>query len=220
MDAYYTWGKALSLGGVNDVNNVAQGNQQDPYNLRGSIGPQSGDIAHLFVMNYSYALPTAGAIRSSGIANAVLGGWSLDGILQKRSGLPVNVLAGLDLVRNQRTQGDRPNLVAGVNPYLQQGLQFFDKNAFDSQTPFNQRVYGNLGFNALRGPRGFTWDAALHKDFRLLERHIVSVRLEAFNLLNHVVFNNPVNTVTSPQFGLITGGSAGRAFQLAAKYMF
>ena len=105
MDAYYTWGKALSLGGVNDVNNVSGGNQQDPYNLRGSIGPQSGDVSHLFSLNYSYAIPTGAALRNMAIANAVVGGWSLDGILQKRSGFPVNVLAGLDLVRNQRTAG-------------------------------------------------------------------------------------------------------------------
>jgi hypothetical protein len=220
MDAYYTWGKALSLGGVNDVNNVANGNQQDPYNLRGSIGPQSGDVSQLFSLNYSYAIPTGAAIRNSGIANAIAGGWSLDGIMQKRSGLPVNVLAGLDLVRNQRTAGDRPNLVSGVDPYQGQGLQWFNKAAFDSQTPYNQKVYGNLGFNALRGPGGFTWDAALHKRFKVTEQHSITLRLEAFNLLNHVVFSNPTATVTSPQFGLITSGSSGRAFQLAAKYMF
>lgn len=220
LDAYYTWAKALSLGGVNDVNNNGLGNQQDPYNLRGSIGPQSGDIANLFVMNYSYALPVGGLIQHSATGRTVLGGWSLDGILTKRSGLPVNVLAGLDLVRNQRTQGDRPNLVSGVDPYLRQDLQWFNKAAFDAQTPYNQRVYGNLGFNALRGPGACTWDASLHKQFRFLERQSLTFRVEAFNVLNHVVLNNPVNTVTSPQFGLITGGSSGRAFQLAAKYLF
>jgi hypothetical protein len=220
MDAYYTFGKALSLGGVNDVNNVAQGNQQDPYNLRGSIGPQSGDLSHLFSLNYSYAIPAGAAIRNSVIANAIAGGWSLDGIMQKRSGLPVNVLAGLDLVRNQRPAGDRPNLVPGVDPYQAQGLQWLNKAAFDSQTPYNQKVYGNLGFNAVRGPGGFTWDAALHKRFKVTERNSITLRLEAFNLLNHIVFSNPVASVTSPQFGLITSGSSGRAFQLAAKYMF
>jgi hypothetical protein len=35
-----------------------------------------------------------------------------------------------------------------------------------------------------------------------------------------VVFNNPVSTLTSPQFGLITSGSSGRAFQLALTYAF
>jgi len=81
-------------------------------------------------------------------------------------------------------------------------------------------LFGNLGFNALRGPGGFTWDAALHKQFKVTEKHSITLRLEAFNLLNHVVFSNPTATVTSPQFGLITSGSSGRAFQLAAKYMF
>jgi hypothetical protein len=221
FDAYYTFAKTLSYGLADNSNNIANNATQDVYNMRASYGPVDGDIRHLFIMDYAWQIPVGGAIRNSALANAALGGWSLDGIMTIRSGLPLNVLAGLDLVRNQRITGDRPSLVAGVDPYAHgSALQYLNPAAFDAQTPYNQHVYGNLGYNALTGPGGFIWDTALHKTFRLYERHSLTFRAEAFNVLNHVVFNNPVNTVTTPQFGQITSGSSGRALQLALKYVF
>ena len=221
FDAFYTFGKTLSYGLANDSNNIANNGVQDVYNFRNSDGPVDGDIRHLFVTDYAWQIPVGAAVRNSNAMNAILGGWSMDGIMTVRSGVPLNVLAGLDLVRNQRPTGDRPNIVPGVNPYAHGStLLYLNSAAFDAQTPYNQHVYGNLGYNALIGPGGFSWDTALHKTFRLYEQHTLTFRAEAFNVLNHVVFNNPVNTVTSPQFGQITSGSAGRAFQLALKYAF
>jgi hypothetical protein len=222
LDVYYTFGKTLSYGLANDSNNIANNNVQDVYNFRGSYGPADGDIRHLFVADHAYRIPAPGAVRQSAIGKAALDGWSLDGILMYRTGFPLNVLAGLDLVRNQRTTGDRPNLVPNVDPYIRNTntLLWLNAAAFDAQTPYNQHVYGNLGYNALFGPGGFSYDAALHKAFQVHEGHKVTFRFEAFNIFNHVIFNNPVNTVTSPQFGLITSGSSGRAFQLALTYAF
>ena len=134
----------------------------------------------------------------------------------------MNVFSGLDLVRNQRTTGDRPNLVAGANPYIRNTntLLWLNASAFDNQTPFNSRQYGNLGYNALFGPGAFTYDAALHKAFRITEGSTLTFRGEAFNIFNHEVFNLPVNTLTNPQFGLITSGTPGRKVQLALTYAF
>jgi hypothetical protein len=70
------------------------------------------------------------------------------------------------------------------------------------------------------GPGGFTYDAAIHKAFRITETSSLTFRGEAFNIFNHEVFNLPVNTLTNPQFGLITSGSPGRKVQLALTYAF
>jgi hypothetical protein len=176
----------------------------------------------VFVLNHSYLLPTAAFAQHSGLGRGFLGGWSLEGIMTKRSGFPLNVLSGLDLVRNQRITGDRPDLVAGMNLYIRNmsSLLWLNVAAFDNQTPYSNRLYGNLGYNALFGPGGFTYDLALHKAFRITETSTLTFRGEAFNTLNHVVFNNPVNTLTSPQFGQITSGSRGRKVQLALTYAF
>jgi outer membrane receptor protein involved in Fe transport len=70
--------------------------------------------------------------------------------------------------------------------------------------PAAQGRYGNLGFDALRGPARFGFDFALHKMFSIAERHKFTFRAETFNLLNHPIFNLPVNRVSSPTFGFIT----------------
>ena len=110
----------------------------------------------------------------------------------------------------------------GVDPYIENSntLQWLNPAAFDNKTPAAQHRYGNLGFAALRGPSRFGFDFALHKTFSICERHKVTFRAEAFNLLNHPIFNLPVNKVSSPTFGQITNGGAGRNVQLALKYMF
>jgi hypothetical protein len=92
--------------------------------------------------------------------------------------------------------------------------------AFDTTTPKKQLRYGNLGFNALRAPSRFSFDFALHKTFHLYEKQTLTFRMEAFNALNHPIFNIPVRLVSSPTFGQITSAGDGRNVQLALKYVF
>ena len=83
-----------------------------------------------------------------------------------------------------------------------------------------QKRFGNLGFNAVWGPTAFSLDAGLHKTFDLTEKQHLTLRIEAFNALNHLTLGNPNTTLNSATFGLITSVGAPRAFQLALKYVF
>jgi hypothetical protein len=62
----------------------------------------------------------------------------------------------------------------------------------------------------------------LHKDIKTPynEKHLLSIRFEAFNALNHPTWGTPNLTTTSSTFGRITGTGAMRQLQLAAKYHF
>ncbi len=110
----------------------------------------------------------------------------------------------------------------GVNPYIENlnTLQWLNPAAFDNKTPATQHRYGNLGFDALRGPSRLKFDFALHKTFHVREKQTLTFRAEAFNILNHTILNLPVKQVSNPTFGQITNGSDGRNVQLALKYMF
>ena len=219
---YYAWAHAMSYYGA-DGNIGLDSSVQDPSNIRGSYGPKNSDLRHSEVLVASYALPTAHFASNSALPKAFLRGWTVEAIQNARSGLPVNVLAGADLVGTQTTTGVRPDLVGGVNPYVRNRstLQWLNRSAFDIATPAAQHRYGNLGYNALRGPSAFTFDFALHKTFNITERQLLTFRAEAFNLFNHAVFNAPDATFASPTFGFITtAASDGRNIQLALKYRF
>jgi len=119
-----------------------------------------------------------------------------------------------------RDSADRPDRVPGVNPYGSGGLQWLNPLAFDINTPAAQHRYGNLGYNALRGPSAFTFDFAVHKTFNITESQTITFRAEAFNVFNHEIFNAPDSNVSSPTFGQLQTGSDGRNVQLALKYHF
>ena len=168
----------------------------------------------------SYALPSFAG--TSNLASGFLSGWNIQVIQGERSGLPINVLAGVDEAGIKTAGVQRPDLVPGVDPYIRNWgtLQWLNPAAFDSKTPASQLRYGNLPFNALRGPSRFTLDLALHKMFNLRRKQTMTFRVEAFNALNHPTFNLPDSRLSSPTFGLITSAGDGRNVQLALKYEF
>src|SRR6185369_8177280 len=153
---------------TNRVNNVGWDYDQ---------GYNNFDVRHTFNLSALYNVPGSGAIT---------GGWSLGGIAQARSGLPVEVLIGRNdivyvdgagnaflnpaadrtavvntpgggLSRNTR----RPDLVPGVNPYVVDGgLLFLNPAAFATPKP---GTFGNLERNSIHGPNFFQMDAVIAK---------------------------------------------------------
>jgi len=79
----------------------------------------------------------------------------------------------------------RPDLVAGVDPFLASGgLVFLNPAAFATPQP---GAFGNLERNALHGPNFFQTDLVVSKRIDLGGRGPnVDVRMEVFNLLNRV----------------------------------
>jgi hypothetical protein len=222
FDFYYAYAKSLSYYGADSGASGGDTTVQDANNIAGSYGPKISDLRHTETLVASYALPTAGFAGKSRLAAGFLSGWNLQGIQTARSGLPINVLAGRDEAGINTTGFQRPDLVPGVNQYIENlnTMQWLNAAAFDNKTPAAQFRYGNLGYNALRGPSAFTFDFALHKTFHIHEKQTLTFRAEAFNFLNHKKLNLPITSLANPSFGLITSGGDGRNVQLALKYLF
>jgi hypothetical protein len=229
FDAYYTYGRSWGYYGP-DATLTTDGTVQDPNDIAGSAGPKVGDVRHRFVNVHSYAVPAPGFARS-GLARALLGGWTVQGIVTWRSGLPINVTAGRDLVGNRRVTGQRPDLVPGVDPYVRDtdALVWLSRAAFDVTAPLAEKRFGNLPYNHLRGPSAFTYDFALHKAFEVGPGHRLTLRLEAFNVLNHPQFGQPNGQLGNAAFGTITAagnpqcgtcGTSERQIQMAVKLRF
>ena len=102
--------------------------------------------------------------------------------------------------------------------YIQNGSVFFNQG----------NAFGNLGRNVIIGPGFSNLDFALIKNTRLTERFNLQIKVDAFDLLNQTNFTNPVLTVGSSTFGLITGGTrfpagdggTSRQLQISMKLTF
>ena len=220
VDFYYAYAKSLTYYGADSGSAGGDTTVQDANNIAGSYGPKNSDLRHTETLVISYALPSFAG--TSKLARGFLSGWNIQGLQTERSGLPVNVLAGVDEAGIKTPGFQRPDVLPGVNPYIENlnTLQWLNPAAFDNKTPAAQLRYGNLGFNALRGLSRFGLDFALHKTFNIREKQTLTFRAEAFNALNHPIFNLPNSRVSSPTFGQITSAGDGRNVQLALKYAF
>jgi Carboxypeptidase regulatory-like domain/TonB dependent receptor len=148
---------------------------------------------------------------------ALFRSWTFGGLAAFRSGFPYNPIAtsafngsGAYYLNN------RPNLILPSEEFLNVsapgGVQILNPAAFAAPPP---GTLGNIGRNALRGPGFYSADLSLSRTFgwrRLGEAGQVTLRADAFNLLNHVNLNNPetsLNASLPTAFGAALYGRQG-----------
>ena len=115
-------------------------------------------------------------------------------------------------------------------PHLQFTVQeaAAQSHFFQGHTHLNSSAYttpaagtwGTAPRNSIRGPNTFSLDGAMQRTFRPTSRFYVDARIEATNLLNHVVFNNWNTTVGSTQFGQPIAASQMRSLQTTLRLRF
>jgi hypothetical protein len=238
--ANWTWSKCLDEeDGQGDLSGVAV---ENPANIRLDYGPCGFDYRH--VIN-TVIVAKSGFNRFNRIEKLALNNWEIAPLMHIQSGVAVNVLAGQDNSLTDNNE-DRPNLVAGVNPYAKVKFQhsageasreYLNPAAFaqitnpSCDTGTNGAyvangcavlgTYGSIGRNAFRGTPSFQLDSQISRIFPIHESLSLDLRLEAFNMLNHPNFGAPNATITSSTFGQISSQSnAARVFQGAIKISF
>ena len=185
----------------------------DVYNRRLNKVISGFDTPHQFVGSWVYQLPYGKGRKfgssASGLANGILGGWDLDGIVRVQSGQPV-AIGGNSLGRSGKI--DNPTLA-----------RWFDTTAFTPTPAFTIQTLGPRSPD-IRNDYTRNLDAVLVKSFaiKVKDREITtSVRAECFNLTNTPQFNSPNGTVTSQSFGQVTSmRNTPRQFQLGMKIKF
>jgi len=201
------------------------------------VGPSVFDRTHVALINFIYDIPIA-RNSTSHLMKSVVGGWQLSGIVTMESGIPYNLGINGSNVASIFPGGDvanRPNLTGSisypktpvVDPISQQvtGIQWVNPGAFSLPAP---GTWGNLGFDALRGPGRDDWNLSLFKTFIISESRgsRFEFRADAFNAWNHTQFGGGgqnggfSNNFGSGNFGQITSASDAREFQLGAKLIF
>lgn len=259
LNAQYTYGKTFgNTQGSNEASTA-----QNPYSFAEEFGQNTFDIRHSANFTALYELPIGNGRRfdlGRG-GNAILGGWTIGGVYNGRSGTPINVVItrpdnvfvcnqaggctlptgnvpvgfvigalpasgysgfisvintpGGNASRNTR----RPDLVPGVNPYLDlgSGLRFLNPAAFATPPPGR---YGNLPRNFLKGPVFHQFDLTLQKRFPITEQVNIEFRGEIYNLLNRANFANPPATLPNVLTSTATSPQPGAAFTTASAGQF
>ena len=148
-------------------------------------------------LSASYDLPfgpgRSFANKAKGIANVLVSGWQLSGILTAQTGIPVSPIFTFDQDRDGTTDNEqRPNLAPGVTriPTNLSKTQLFDPSVFVLPAV---GFRGTLGRNVIPGPGLFTFDPAIVKSFYLNADHSRSLqfRTEIFNVFNRANFAIP-----------------------------
>jgi len=149
----------------------------------------------------------------------ILGGWKFAGLAAFRSGFPYSVLSpatNIPLIYDGQTLDQRADLILPGNGILSQrtpvagGVQILNPAAFAE--PADIGIVGNTGRNAYRGPGLYNSDISVSRAFsiaRFREGTRLTLRADAFNVLNHANLNNPVNLISNPDFGIATYGRQG-----------
>jgi outer membrane receptor protein involved in Fe transport len=224
----YTYSHSIDDYSGSDVSDVTL-LPGDMVNQNHNYASSDFDRRQRFVGSFLYNLPNA-YHGGSGFAKGLVNSWSVSGIVTLQSGVPFSILGSDSLF--EFTQGDlKPgrtvkSAIKGGNVADRLGNNktnpnpYFDTTAFAVPTP-NTADFGTLERNIIRGPKQIDTDLSIMKLFPITESQKVEFRAEFFNLFNNVNFANPVNVVSSGNFGQIASTTTGpRVIQFALKYNF
>ncbi|MGC2196066.1 MAG: carboxypeptidase regulatory-like domain-containing protein [Terriglobales bacterium] len=218
--AGYTYSKCMdNASGLQDSTN--------PFDPRLSIALCNFDVTHNFVFSYNWLIPFDKLV-SPGWARKVLGGWSLSGVTNFATGLPVTVTENDDmsLIGANAIPLDVPNYTPGAPLFVNRdprARQPYFNNVIDGTGVFTPEVLGHLGNSRRRffhGPGLNNFNMALAKSTKITESKELQLRFEAFNLFNHAQFFNPVGEINAEDFGRVNGARDPRIMQIGAKFLF
>ena len=168
---------------------------QNSYCIRCERGLSSFDTRHRLVVSPLYELPVGrGKLLNinNSVANAIIGGWQVGGILTLQSGIPES--------HHHRRSGQlpHPKRIRPAESQRAPAQASRTRAPRDGTTvpPSSKPLsgqFGNVGRDTATAPGVFTINAEVHKNFRMPynEHHQLQFRAEAFNVLNHPNFGQP-----------------------------
>ena len=234
--ASFTWGKILTDDSYPPLGFVGThlGNPQDwkDLKLERSISPQ--DVAYVFTAQASYDLPVGEGqtVNLHGISNAILGGWTVNGILYLSDGVPIAApISGTpNSPLSQRADmicdpsKGAPHTTSNwfnINCFVQPGTE----NGGNPNPYLAGTAPPYLGNVRTRGARNL--DFSMYKAFKFGETKALRFDVSLYNVTNYSQWGYPSvpSVVGATQqglhFGLITNAvNTPRQFQFGARFTF
>lgn len=223
LNQVYTWSKAIDDdSAIRDHSGDTQF-PQNPYDAIADRALSIFNVSQRSVTSFIYDLPVGKGrafMNRGGVANAIIGGWQLGGILTLQSGFPEDTNSGTDPANIGEADYERPSYTGlPVKPGHQTINDWVNVSAFTTPA---QYTYGNVGRNTVIGPWLGELDANIEKQFHVTEGKYFELRFEGFNVTNHPNFGLPLLNLANPTtFGTITSEATNmRELQLGLKFIW
>jgi hypothetical protein len=226
--ANYTWSHCIDLEDNEGDSGITE---QNPSNLRAEKGDCGFDYRDIF----NATLVASSNFPLQGLWGKVANHWQIAPLVRAMDGTPFTVTSGVD---NSLTDlgNDRPNVSnanvlytkAKIESGISTNAQYINASAF-TMNPIG--TFGDSARDAYRGPKYLQVDSALSRSFPVHDTLALTLRLEAFNVLNHPDFVPPGSSgyigsstpLISTSFGQVKStvfNYGARIFQGALKFTF
>jgi hypothetical protein len=157
------------------------------------------------------------------VVDYILGGWRLTDTTRYYSGRLLQFANYNPLTGSPSTV----RLAVSGNPVLENPTRdrWFDTSVFSAVNETTQRQVRAfpVTFPGLVGPATFQTDATLSKAFSIREGMKIEARLEVYNVLNNINWDNPNVTFGNANFGQVIakrGAYVGREVQYGLRFVF
>jgi len=213
----YVYSKAMG------ISSFGGGGYDNNYDWTNSYGPLSFNSTHALTVTNVWRLPFGhgqhwGSSTSKAV-DAILGGWSLDGISTLDSGHPFSPYVSNTASVNADFNSVRADIVGNPHVSNQTTAEWFDPSAYsDPQQPYRD---GTAAQNSLWGPAMYVFNLALAKTFTIREGKTVEFRWENFNAFNIDNWGQPNSTIDVAGAGQITYSATNmRQMQFGIHFRF
>jgi hypothetical protein len=200
-------------------------------------GPQGSDRRHVLALSYAYDLPKPGKMLNSKPLGIFTDGWNLSGVTVYSTGAPFTPgFSWTDSrdITGSPDEGARINVVGNPfsnvpagTPGLPHGEIWFNPAAFASPAIGS---IGNAGVNIMQGPGYANFDMTIDRKINLhSEKRRLELKVEAFNVFNHVQFTGVNSTFqysavtnlnTNANLGALTGERGARIMASEIRLVF
>ena len=225
-----TWARTFDQGNGGAGNFLNAGNAaypQNPYDIGAEYGPSYYDSPLRWASTFTYDLPFGkgkALLTSAGnTMNAIVGGWSFNGVSIYQTGFPLQITQSPDNNSLFGYDTQRPN-ATGVSPQTNGSLEsrlgnYINPAAFSLAPAL---TFGNVARTlGMRGPGQANWDLALYKTFSIGEKFKGQFRTGLLNAFNTPLFNAPSTKYGTAGFGVISSqGNFSRMVELGIRLFF
>jgi hypothetical protein len=221
----YTWAKSIdNKSAAAGIGNDVAGWQGflNNHDVRRDRGRSEFNVDHRLVSSFVYELPFGNNKRYlSGVnkvANHVIGGWQVNGIVTFQAGFPMTISAADVGGLNDTFGTNRADLVGDAHASLTPTIdKWINTQAFKQPAA---GFLGNSGRGILNLPGINNWDTGLFKNFRISEQINLQFRFESFNAWNHTQWGGPNRNVADSRFGRVLSTRDARINQIGLKLIW